>query len=136
MKKYNIIIVYSPDESRVLMCRREKDPYKGLLNFVGGKVEGGEDELAAAYRELYEETGIGETDIRLTHAMDFQYYLSGFELQVFAGKLLKDVPLHKEVNELLWISVTENFCDTTRFAGEGNIAHMLLRLDCFKDILF
>ena len=36
----------------------EKEPYKGMYNFVGGKVEEGETNDEAAYRELFEETGI------------------------------------------------------------------------------
>ena len=40
------------------MCHRQKPPYQGLYNLVGGKAEDGEDGLHAAYRELREETGI------------------------------------------------------------------------------
>ena len=58
MKKCNVILVYDENKEKILMCKRKKNPYKGLLNLVGGKVE--KDELSehAAYRELYEETGI------------------------------------------------------------------------------
>ena len=51
MKKYNVIVVFNEAADRILMCRRRKDPYKGLSNFVGGKVEKGESGLNAAYRE-------------------------------------------------------------------------------------
>jgi 8-oxo-dGTP diphosphatase len=57
------------------MCRRKKNPYKDLLNFVGGKIEPGEDHMDAAYRELWEETAIRKSDIRLTHVMDLSYAL-------------------------------------------------------------
>ena len=52
MQGYNLIAVLSPDGERMLMCRRSKDPYQGLLNLVGGKIEPGESEKGAAYREL------------------------------------------------------------------------------------
>ena len=39
MQRYNIIVVMDETDSRVLMCRRRKPPYAGLLSFVGGKVE-------------------------------------------------------------------------------------------------
>ena len=42
MKKSNVIGVLSPDGREWLMCLRRKDPYKGLYNLVGGKVEPGE----------------------------------------------------------------------------------------------
>ena len=56
--KANIIAVFDKEKEKVLVCRRRKNPYKGLLNFVGGKIEKEEDGLTAAYRELWEETGI------------------------------------------------------------------------------
>ena len=74
MQRYNLVMVYSPDKNRLLLCKRTKDPYKGLLNLPGGKVENGEDGLAAAYRELFEETGITREDIAIKRVMDFVYY--------------------------------------------------------------
>lgn len=66
MKKLNVTAVYNKDENKILMCMRTKEPYKGKLNLVGGKLEEGEDKLEAAYRELAEETGITKKDIKLT----------------------------------------------------------------------
>lgn len=39
MKGYNVIVVFNETEDAVLMCRRRRDPFQGLLNFVGGKIE-------------------------------------------------------------------------------------------------
>lgn len=39
MQGYNLIAVFSRDMSKMLMCRRLKEPYLGLMNFVGGKIE-------------------------------------------------------------------------------------------------
>ena len=100
MKKLNVILVFNKDENKILMCKREKEPYKGKFNLVGGKVEKDEDELHAAYRELQEETGITNKDIKLTHIMNFQYEMSDMELEVYTGKLNKDVKLIEEVNKL------------------------------------
>lgn len=124
MKKLNVIIVYNKEEDKILMCKREKEPYKGKLNLVGGKVEQNEDELNAAYRELKEETGITNNDIVLTNIMNFQYKISDMELEVYAGKLNKDVKLIEEINKLYWMDKKENFFDIDKFAGEGNIGHM------------
>ncbi len=135
MKKLNVIIVYNKEENKILMCKREKEPYKGKFNLVGGKVENNENELHAAYRELQEETGITDKDITLTHIMNFQYKMSEMELEVYVGKLDKNVNLVEEVNKLYWINTEENFFDMNKFAGEGNIGHMLQQVEINKNKL-
>lgn len=136
MKKLNVIVVYNKEENKILMCKREKEPYKGKFNLVGGKVEKDENELIAAYRELQEETGIMNSDIALTHIMNFQYEFLDMELEVYAGKLNKDVALIEEVNKLYWMNKTENFFDINKFAGEGNIGHMLKQVELYRDRIF
>ena len=37
----------------------------------------------------------------------------------------RDVDIRGDENELLWISADEDFTDSSRFAGVGNIAHMV-----------
>ena len=125
MKTYNCIVVFNYDKTKALFCRRIKDPFKGKLNFVGGKVEAGESEEDAAYRELMEETGITREDIRLHRLMDIRYYHQGFDLEMYVGILREDKPLREELNPLLWLPLTENFADRERFAGEQNIAHIM-----------
>ena len=136
MKKLNIILVYNKKEDKILMCKRKKDPYKGKFNLVGGKVEKGEDELHAAYRELEEETGITNNDIKLTHFMNFQYEMSNMELELYVGKLNKEKELVEEINELYWIDKKENFFNIEKYAGEGNIGHMVKQVELYKDKLF
>lgn len=129
MKKLNVVIVFDKDDKNVLMCKRMKEPYMGKFNLVGGKVEDGENELSAAYRELNEETGIESNDIELKHVMNFQYEVPNIELEVYYGKLNKEVELVEEKNPLCWIDKNENFFDVQKFAGEGNIGHMLKQVD-------
>lgn len=133
MKKLNVILVYNQIGDKVLMCKRAKEPYKGKFNLVGGKVEQDEDELHAAYRELREETGITNRDITLTHIMNFQYKMQDMELEVYAGKLNKNVDLIEELNKLYWIDKNENFFDLEKYAGEGNIGHMVQQVEIYKD---
>ena len=70
MRKLNLIVVFDKTLNKALFCIRAKEPYKGLYNFVGGKVEKNETNDDAAYRELFEETGISKKDIKLDHFMD------------------------------------------------------------------
>lgn len=135
MKKYNVVIVYNKDEDKILMCERAKEPYKGKFNLVGGKVEPEENELNAAYRELREETGICKDDILLSHLMNMQYMVSDIELEIYVGKLNKEVILTEEVNKLYWLDKNEDFFDKEKFAGEGNIGHMIEQINIYKSEL-
>ena len=121
----NCIVVFNRGKDAVLFCKRKKEPYAGLLNFVGGKVEVGETSEDAAYRELWEETGIGRKQLCLYRLMDITYYYQEFVLEMYVGKLEEDVTLREEKNPLLWIPLAENFADPDRFAGEQNIAHII-----------
>lgn len=87
---YNLLIAFNVDKNKILMCKRRKPPYQGMINFPGGKIEKGESGLDGAYRELWEETGIRKEDIVLTHLMDFTYYLSDCYLEVYVGRLNKE----------------------------------------------
>lgn len=136
MKKLNVILIYNKDEEKILMCKREKEPYKGKFNLVGGKVEQGEKELDAAYRELQEETGITKEDINLKHLMNFQYEMSEMELELYVGKLNKEKEVIEEINKLYWLDKNEDFFNVEKFAGEGNIGHMVKQVEIYKNKLF
>lgn len=125
MKGYNAILIYDSSGGKILFCHRQKDPYKGKYNFVGGKIEPDEEGFAAAYRELFEETGISREDVSLSHLMDLTYYGPDFYLEIYAGKLGHPVKLIEEKNPLVWFSGTEDFFDTQKFAGDGNIGHII-----------
>lgn len=131
MQGYNCIIVYDETQSKLLFCKRMKDPYKGLFNLVGGKIEKGESGFEAAYRELEEETGISQKEMTLSHMMDFTYYNQQCYVEVYVGILKEAVCLKEEVHPLVWLDLEENFFDMTRFAGEGNIGHMLEQVKQF-----
>ena len=117
-KVYNCIVVFNQTKDAALFCKRQKAPYKGLYNFVGGKVEPGEESESAAYRELQEETGKTRRQIHLYRLMDIRYYYQDFDLKLYVGKIGEDVPLQEETNPLLWVSLKEDFTDRNRFAGE------------------
>lgn len=133
MQEVNIVIVFSQNGSEILMCCRKKEPYKGLYNFVGGKKKDNEGDFESAYRELFEETGISDQDIKLDYLYKTQYFSDNVELQVFYGTLNKDVELQEEVNPLYWMDFNHDFSDEKKFAGDGNIKHMLLLLKAIKE---
>ena len=125
MKKYNVIVVFGKDLNKTLMCRRTKEPYKGMFNLVGGKIDKENDGLNEAYRELREETNIKRDDISLIHFMNIEYITLNKSIEVYYGILNKDVCLVEEVNKLEWVDINDNFFDMNKYAGEGNIGHII-----------
>ena len=125
MKKYNVEVVFNKDMTKTLMCKRTKEPYKGLYNFVGGKIEDDDNRLNEAYRELKEEINISKKDIELVHFMDLNYISLDILMEVYYGILNKDVELIEEVNKLEWVDINDNFFDMKKYAGEGNIGHII-----------
>jgi len=125
MKGFNCILVIDHKNENILFCKREKPPYQGMLNLVGGKIEDGEESYEAAYRELYEETGISKDNIKLSHFMDMVYYDKDMLLEIFVGRLMNEVILQEEKQELIWIEKTADFFDRKIFAGDGNIGHVV-----------
>ena len=125
MKKYNVVVVFDKNFENTLMCRRTKEPYKGMYNLVGGKIEKENDGLNEAYRELYEETNISNEDISLEHFMNIEYISFDKMIEVYYGILNKEVQFIEEVNKLEWVKVDDNFFNMNKYAGEGNIGHII-----------
>ncbi|MGD9604671.1 MAG: NUDIX hydrolase [Bacilli bacterium] len=135
MQGYNVIMVYSPNLDQLLFCKRTKNPYKGLYNLVGGKIEKNESSEEAAYRELFEETGITKSDIKLNHFFDITYYYQDCYVEIFVGKLNNEVQLIEEKNSLFWSDLNQNFFGPM-YAGEGNIGHMVEQVKLYQKELF
>ena len=90
MQRMSIIVIFDKDITSTLMCKRTEEPYKGMYNFVGGKIEN-DNGLEEAYRGLYEETNISKNDIKLIYFMNLSYIKWNIELEVYYGVLNSDV---------------------------------------------
>ena len=110
MKKMNVIVVFDNKLENTLMCKRTKEPYMGMYNLVGGKIEKENDGLNEAYRELFEETNISKNDVELKHFMNIEYVSFNKLLEVYYGLLKKEVDL-VEVVVVVGFSSCLN-CDT------------------------
>jgi hydrolase, NUDIX family len=133
MKKLNLIVVFNKSLDKILFCIRAKEPYKGLYNFVGGKIEKNETNDEAAYRELFEETGISKEDIELDHFMDLNYFKDEKNLQVYYGILKHEVVLVEEKNKLEWVTINNELLDNSKFAGNYNIPHIIRQIKIYLE---
>ena len=57
--------------------------------------------------------------------MNLAYVKWNKELEVYYGILNKEVKLVEEVNKLEWVPIDDNFFDMLKYAGEGNIGHII-----------
>ena len=133
MKNVNVIAIFDHSQEKVLVCKRRKDPYQGLYNLVGGKIEAQENGMTAAYRELAEETGITVSDTHLIHLMDLTYYSDNTHLEVYFGYLNKNMTVHGEENDLFWINRDQDYSNENVFAGKGNLAHVMRCIRDYED---
>ena len=133
MRKLNLIVVFNETLDKALFCIRAKEPYKGKYNFVGGKVEEGETNDQAAYRELFEETGISSKDIELDHFRDLNYFKYENNLQVYYGILKHKVKLIEEKNKLEWVGINQKLLDNKKFAGNYNIPHIIRQIKIYLE---
>ena len=64
-----VVVALIEKEGKYLIARRStgSEDVMGKWEFPGGKVEENETNDEAAYRELFEETGISKNDIELDH---------------------------------------------------------------------
>lgn len=131
MKKFNLIVIFNASLDKVLFCVRAKEPYKGLYNFVGGKVEENESNDDAAYRELFEETEISNKDVELDHFMDLNYFKYQNNLQVYYGILNHEVNLIEEKNKLEWLTINDEMLNNSKFAGNYNIPHIIRQIKIY-----
>lgn len=136
MKDNTLILVRmfrEKEDPLYLFCRRMKDPWKGLYNFVGGKVEDGELPWDCAIRELKEETGLEVDNLDLLCRLT--YYFNdgnvacntddGLNLWVYAINVNKDTYVTPEKNPLLWLPLSYYFSHRREFAGEGNVGMLI-----------
>lgn len=70
-KNYVVILLFNKTADKLLLVKRNKNPFKNCWNGIGGKINEGETPLTAAIRECQEETNITITNPR--HLMTYIY---------------------------------------------------------------
>lgn len=125
MKEFVLALVFDENYENLLLMRRKKEPYTGLLNGIGGKIDNGETPHEAVKREFYEETNFDEIDLDLLVTMVFE----NEHLHVFSGSMpLQDIII-KENHEGVydWYEIDDSFfdCMNNDLAGGGNLPYFI-----------
>ena len=92
------------DGARVLVSRRRADqPMPLLWEFPGGKVEPGEDPVAALAREVREELGCGVRVGRIHEVVFHAYEAFDLVMLVYACEITDGAPSAVDVAEIAWV---------------------------------
>ncbi|EAD9170177.1 8-oxo-dGTP diphosphatase [Listeria monocytogenes] len=78
MYKYTLCFIQRADE--ILLLNRQKSPWMGSWNGVGGKIEQGEALLESIKREITEETGIFSNDYEIRDIGEMKWFVDGENL--------------------------------------------------------
>jgi 8-oxo-dGTP diphosphatase len=111
--RYQLIprtLIFLTREETVLLIKGAADKrlWENRYNGVGGHIERGEDVLAAAHRELVEETGLNVSALWLcgTITVDTGEEV-GIGIYVFQGECPSGAPASSEEGSLSWIPFSE-----------------------------
>jgi len=111
-----------PDPGVLLTHRPETmRAHPGQVAFPGGKLDPGEDALAAALREAHEELGIEPGSVRVIGASDRFVTGSGFDVTPVLGLIPPDLPIRPDPREVSsWFEAPLRF-----ILDEANHVHKL-----------
>ena len=89
-----IAVTDRPDPGVILTHRPEgMRAHPGQVAFPGGKLDPGEDAVAAALREAHEELGINASDVRIIGASDRFVTATGYDVTPVLGLVPPDLPI-------------------------------------------
>ena len=116
MHKTNIVTTFLTNSDKILLLKRSQKvkSMKNLWAGISGKIEGNEKPVHRAKIEVYEEVGIGESNIKLIKEGDViliespQYENHEWEVYPFLFYCDKrEIKLNWENSESKWISMNE-----------------------------
>lgn len=91
MTQNGIVLVASVSvikDAKILMIKENKQNVVNKWNFPSGRIEGGEDIIAAACREVKEETGL---EVRLVKTTGVYNFISSYDDQVILFHFIGEV---------------------------------------------
>ena len=97
-----LIAVTERDEPGILLTHRPQSmpSHPGQVAFPGGKLEPGEDAIAAALREAEEELAIPPASVRVVGAADHFVTGSGYSLTPVLGTVPADITIRPDPREV------------------------------------
>ena len=96
-----IAVTDRPEPGVILTVRREHmRTHAGQIAFPGGRVDSGEDPIAAALREAHEEILLDPQEVDIVAALDPYRTVTGYVVTPVLGVVPPDLPLHPHEHEV------------------------------------
>ncbi len=120
MKKLEVVIaIITNHQGRLLFQHRKKQPYRGYLGLVGGKIEAGESQEAALSREVQEETGLVISEPRflgtIVETLQTTFDETAVSLHVFSVKTTGCLQANENEGDLLWVEKNDFFREKGKY---------------------
>jgi 8-oxo-dGTP pyrophosphatase MutT (NUDIX family) len=106
-----VAITDRPEPGVILTVRREHlRTHAGQVSFPGGRLDPGEDAIAAALREAHEEIGLPPGEVEIWGAADPYRTVTGFAVTPVLGLVPPDLPLAPHEHEVAgWFEAPLSF---------------------------
>lgn len=141
VQQYTVVVLLNSDGSKVLLTKKDRTSFAGMLNGVGGKIEQGEKPMDGAYREIQEETSLMPDDIQMMtwlgtltipEQCDEKNADKYPELFFFGGIVDDESKAHKpdsETEPIAWYEIGEDNNPVTELnvAGDGDLSYFIGR---------
>lgn len=112
-----VTLCFVKKEDKILMINRNKPPFMGMWNALGGHLEEGETSTQCAIREIYEESNVIVDNAKLISISTWNYdddeiyvYVStlpsGFDTEAYPIKINEGIIDFKDID---WIIHEKNF---------------------------
>lgn len=103
-----LVFLFHKDKLLLIKGSPQKRIWANKYNALGGHIEKGEDALAAARRELFEESGLQTSTLYLCGTVLIETgQEKGVLLQVFWGEYEGGSLINSEEGELEWVNLSE-----------------------------
>lgn len=100
--------LFHNDMILLLKLGQDRGAWSGKYNGVGGHIEAGEDPLASARREIFEETGVNPLELVLSGVVQIDTGSApGIALYIFTGQASEDPLSPGEEGSAAWIPLSE-----------------------------